>query len=285
MIDALRDTQTLDRPSVFDYEDFISFLEAMVFYLKVEHKVTKSEIVKRAGFKSPSYLKMLMDGQRKPTIQTAQNLAKALHLTKDETQYFCLMLKLTQSQGQEQEKVYRRALDDFKNYFEVKEIDPDSYQLFHNWYTTVILEFIGCYSEAWSVSSLAKALRLKQSEVQDALDCLERLGLVEQEDGSYAKTGASLQTPKHAASKILHQYTRAMLDQATDKLSEKDQDKRHFQTLTLSLTQEQYRQVKDRIWKVMEDINSELHPRPDAKGVYQFNIQLFSLLDFDDLKS
>lgn len=272
-----------ERPNVFEYDELQRFLTDMVFFLKVVKKLPKTKISKRAQFGSPSYLKMVMDGQRNLSAKSATQLAKAMELTADETQYFLLLTQYYYSESAFEKEAYRQSMLKFRDFYELKEVDRDYYELFSSWYATTIFEFIGTTNKPWSIESLAAALHIEASACREALALLERLNLVKQDSGNWQKKTAAITTPKRVESKLAHGYTREMLMQALQHLKDEDMDRRNYQALTVALTQEQYKQLTERIWNFMLEINRNSSGVKEPDAIYQLNVQLFSLLDVKSL--
>lgn len=271
----------VERPNIFNYEALRPFLEDMVFFLKHAKKIAKTKIVKRAGFGSPSYLKMIMDGERNLSIPSASKLAKALELERDEAEYFLLLTRFEQSSDQIARESFRQNLQRFRDFYDLKEVDRDHYDLFYKWYNTAILEYVGSVDEDWNIQGLSKELNITSKETEEALALLERLGLIAKENGRWRKTSASIQTPKHVESKALYCYTREMILQGLRNLDVDDHEKRNFQGLTVALTKEQFRQLSERIWNFLSEVNKETNDTRNPDGIYQLNVQLFSLLQRD----
>lgn len=105
------------RPSIFEYESFDQFLKDIIRYLKVEKRIPKSTVSRRAQFKSPSYLKMVMDGQRNISFKMAKHLADGLQLHPEEKEYFLVLLKLKYAQTELEKISYLSLLRRYKTRF------------------------------------------------------------------------------------------------------------------------------------------------------------------------
>src|SRR5690606_36868144 len=78
---------------------------------------------RRAGLKSPNYLKLVMDGERNLTPQTAERFAKGLGLEGDGASYFIDLVAFNQAATlTERNKQYAR-LTSFRGYRKAHKID------------------------------------------------------------------------------------------------------------------------------------------------------------------
>src|SRR3954463_6813483 len=84
-------------PDILDYMDYRLFLKERLEHLQgVDRKFSQRWVAKRAGFKSPQLLSMIMQGHRNLTKDKAVDLGKALKMSDRETEYFHLLIDLAE---------------------------------------------------------------------------------------------------------------------------------------------------------------------------------------------
>ena len=68
-------------PNIFEYYDYRLFLRDLVEYERKRNPVFSNRyIVRRAGFKSPTALKHVIDGKRNLSLESANKFASALKI-------------------------------------------------------------------------------------------------------------------------------------------------------------------------------------------------------------
>lgn len=85
------------RPKVFDYSDYRLYLRDIFSFLKSQRRVSLRRISNMAGFKSCSYLRMIINDQRNLSEKSCLMLAKALSLSVSETEHLWKLVRLIQS--------------------------------------------------------------------------------------------------------------------------------------------------------------------------------------------
>src|SRR5262245_41255421 len=102
-------------PEILNYLDYRQFLKDRLEHLQsVNTKFSQRWVAKRAGFKSPQLLSMIITGQRNLTKDKGTELAQALKLDARETEYFLLIIELAHTETQSAQKI---LLDRIKTSF------------------------------------------------------------------------------------------------------------------------------------------------------------------------
>jgi len=91
-------SQTKVQVNLFEYTDYRQFLrDWFVLVKKSDSRFSYRYIARLAGFKSPNFFKLVSEGQRNLTIESAVKLAKAVKLTQVETDFFLLLMEFNQT--------------------------------------------------------------------------------------------------------------------------------------------------------------------------------------------
>lgn len=109
--------------TIFDYDDYRIFLKD--YYL--------SQIKKRQGFSyrffarkanlgSPSYLRMIIDGERNISSFTATKFSQVMGLTQDERIFFQFLVLYTHSKTKEEKNYNKETLDYLKKILNKNEV-------------------------------------------------------------------------------------------------------------------------------------------------------------------
>src|SRR5688572_30102358 len=92
---------------IFAYDNYRAFLKD--FYeakRKTAEKISFRQFARLAGFNSPSFLKMVIDGKRNLSNESIGKVASALRFNKEEAEFFNHLVLFNQAEGVEQKKFF-----------------------------------------------------------------------------------------------------------------------------------------------------------------------------------
>lgn len=167
----------MDSPSIYKSLDYRESLASRLDYLKKDRGVRVSDICEELGFKSTSYLAMIVDGRRSLRPKKIPALSKALRMNPLESKVFQLQLQLVES-----EKLSDRqtALENILKQDGLKETRPhlnDFYRFFSEWYHVSVLKLLETDWRDLSDVQKATSLDLRDHHIQKSIRLIKRLGL------------------------------------------------------------------------------------------------------------
>ena len=126
---------------------------------------------------------------------------------------------------------------------------------------------------------------VRPSEVEEALRLLEQVGLVvRNEEGRLVPASARISTGPQVRSLAVRNFHRAMLELAAQALERAEAGEREISALTVSLSEQQYAEVKRRIdafrrelFDHIDETNAIERSSPHPRQIYQVGFQLFPL--------
>src|SRR3989338_9919808 len=88
----------IKKPNIFEYDNYRSFLKDLYALLKQEKSAFSFRFFSRqAGFRSPNFLKLVMEGKRNLSPESIEKFAKGLKLNKNEADFFRRLVLLNQA--------------------------------------------------------------------------------------------------------------------------------------------------------------------------------------------
>lgn len=269
------------RFSIFDFKDFRAFLiKAGLPDGKYQHRSTNLRSwAQRLGYKSPSSLAMVLNGQRLPSREMTDSFANDLNLKSQEKEYLELLVKLEKHARQDSdpaatiERLQLIAKQNNAPTLSTKEMDSVS-----EWYILVIKNLV--YLPDFSEDSLwiRKRLRRKVTvpQIKYALSTLKELGFVDYDkSGKLFVTNECLKSTNNIPSAAIRKHHHAMLQKASEALEEQSVDIRQISSATVPVDSRKLAEAKAAIYEFLEDFN-ERFTMGDADSIYQLNIQFFS---------
>jgi uncharacterized protein (TIGR02147 family) len=131
------------KKSVFEYNDYRVFLKDAYFHLKNENKNFSFRYFSRvAGFKSPSVLKQVIDGQINIATNSIDKFSKAFKLNKEESVFFRHLVLLNQAKSVDEKQVHLNELlrcRAFKRMYPLSKLQANYYQ---HWYFIPVRELV-----------------------------------------------------------------------------------------------------------------------------------------------
>jgi uncharacterized protein (TIGR02147 family) len=235
---------------------------------------------RKAGLKSPNYLKLVVDGERNLSADMAERFASACGLKDDEQRYFVDLVAFSQAATLAERNQHYARLTGFKRYRNAHKLDLAHAAYFSAWYMPAIRELAARTDfradPTWIAAQLLPAVTPQEAE--HALQTLLELGLlVRDTGGAIRQTDALLSTGPETRGLHIAAYHRAMVQRAMEAIDLVPAQERDISSLTLCLGDAGLRAFKERVQRFRKELLelSELEPNPEQ--VVQINFQLFPL--------
>ena len=120
----------MNRPCIFDYMDFRKFLKDMFAFKKETISSYSYRYFSRmAGFSSPNFLKLVIEGQRNLTNTSVAGIAKGFKLKKPEREFFENLVFMNQAKDHAEQDHYYRKMIAAKSHGKIKTIETAQYYM------------------------------------------------------------------------------------------------------------------------------------------------------------
>lgn len=270
-----------ERPSIFEYSNYRAYLKDSYLKAKEAHRQFSFRVFSRmAGFKSPNFLKLVMEGQRNLSAESIQQIAQALKLGKEESAFFRNLVLLEQAETLEEKKYFAEQVARSRAYRRHRPLGKDQISYYSHWYNIAIRELAdteGFRAEpAWIASALTP--RITESEAQQGLETLLKLGLLKTEqDGRIRQNESVLSTGNEIASVLVGEFHRQMILKGSEAIERFPSVERDISSLTLGLSKKGAQDVKELIQSFRKQLLEIAQNDQQPERVYQVNFQLFPL--------
>jgi uncharacterized protein (TIGR02147 family) len=265
---------------VFDYLDYRAFLRDVYLHRKGKRGMSYRAFSRRAGLKSPNYLKRVIDAERNLTSDMAARFAKALSLDDDSTAYFLDLVRFNQARTSTERNTYYGKLTGFRRYRKAQPLELAQAAYHSTWYLPAIRELVarGDFEEDpdWIAQQMLPPITRK--EAARALETLMALGLVVRaESGRLAWGEPVVSTGAETRGLHIVNYHRTMLERAGQSLDLVAPADRDISSLTLCLGDDGVRRIKERIQRFRRELLELAMLEDDPSQVVQVNFQVFPL--------
>jgi len=266
---------------VFEYDNYRAYLRDLyAFYKKTKPHFSYRYFSQKAGFRSPNFLKLVIEGKRNLSPESIERFTSALKLNKKETEFFRILVHLNQARTIGEKKLYAEKLMQFRSFRYIHPLRQDQYRYYAAWYNVPIRELtiLPEFSEdpGWIARSLLPPISPQQA--QKALDLLLQLGLLERdESGRLVQADAFISTGNEVTSTSVANYHRAMIHKGSEALDRFPGPDRDISSVTMALSERSFQEIKSLIQRFRKELLAIADQDRHPEGVYQINFQLFPL--------
>lgn len=225
---------------------------------------------------SPGELSEVLSGKRGLSLKSALRISKAMGLTATETKHLIHLAQLqkTRTMGASD------LLEPSSQPLESLQLSQDAFFVVSAWYCFAILNLVDCEGFRWDPQWIARRLGITKTEVQSAIDRMERVGVIQSTQGQrpeqrkVAKDYISLLGG--VPSESVRDYHRQMLEMAKQALEFQALEERDISGVGFAVDPRFLPSIK----KDIQDFQDQLvakYARGKKRQVYQLEMALFRL--------
>lgn len=282
----------MDIIDVFKYNSYEPLLKAMIEGVtkKKSRHISLQELAKHLGYKSPRSIGMVLKGQRLPSSQMINLLAKKNGMTEKSRRYFELLVLLHKAQ---QKGLNSKVLNDISQ--EILTLKPKGRddtlldeKIFcdvSDWYYLVIKQLITSPDFVFNKNWIRMKLRDKVSnlEILQAINTMIYLGFIEKDEKTKTLRVVcnDTETTEDIPVSSIREHHKQMLERAKEAISEQKVPDREIISMTFKFDKKKTKEAKIFIREFIAEFEKKFEC-PNANSVYQLNTQFFSHLN-DDL--
>lgn len=230
-----------------------------------------------AGFKSPNYLQLILDGKRNLSIDTAHTLATRLKFPKGEREYFVALVRLENASSESELNAAERSkLVALKNIL-TKDIPAAQKEVFGRWFYLLVRELFflptaNCDAD-WICERLGHCLT--KTEALTALEYLTKTGFLRKTESGFEPTEPVLETNElqlqAALMRDFHAETLKVWSQNLAELSPREQE---LGVLNIPIHSDRLPELKRRIRQFQDEIIGWVQDEKQADRVVQLGTYL-----------
>lgn len=269
------------KPDIFEFLDYREYLRSYYEAAKAALPAFSYRYFsRRAGFSSPNYLKLVMDGERSLTDESTKKMVKGLGLTGEEARFFSDLVDFDQATDAEKKNEAYSRVAASQQFRKARRIDHSMFEYLSRWYLPAIREMAGREDfrdePKWVAAQVFPPIT--EAQARDALELLFDMGLlVRGEDGAIHRGEPTWTTGHEVKSLAIGNYHRQMLERAADSIEAVPRELRDLSALTVVVDDDTVSELKERIHAFRESLIERCERDERRKQVYQIGIQLFPL--------
>lgn len=268
-------------PDIYGYLDYRAYLRDFYAAGK-QHSSAFSYryLARRAGFASPNFIKLVMEGQRNLGGDSPERVATAFGLAGAEAEFFHKLVAFDQATETSDRNEAYAAIAASQRFRTARRLEHDAFEYLSHWYYPAIRELAARADfredPEWVASQLRPRVRAREAE--RALEVLFGLGLlVRSAGGSVSRGEPSITTGHEVAVLAARNYHYQMLDRARGSIEAFSREQRDVSALTVCIPNDLVDELKSRIHRFREELLELCDSSSDPEVVYQLTVQLFPL--------
>ncbi len=266
--------------AVFDYTNYRDFLRDYYRIRKETTGYTHRDFARETGMNSTAWLLHLMRGTKNLTVESANQIAKGIGLSKTEREYFENMVAFTQARTATSKDIHFQRMLAQKRRLKIARLTEEQYDYYTKWYHPAIRSLVSKIPWGEDYTYLAENLipPIPAKDAKASVQMLLKLGLIsKQEDGSWSQTAPIVSTGDEVASLHVANYHREVSRLAEDVYDRFPKEERDISAMTIGIQAKDAERIKLRIQEFRKEILEIARLSDDADRVMQLNIQFFPL--------
>jgi uncharacterized protein (TIGR02147 family) len=266
---------------IFEYMDYREFLNHTFEEKKQKHDFYSYRLFsQKAGFKSPNFLKLVINGDRNLTKESVFKVAKAFSLNKKEADYFENLVFLNQSKTLEEKNRYLTKLMKHRERNNPRTLEISEFSYYSNWYNPIIHELITAKDFADDYKKLGSMVvpPINAVEAEKSAALLQELNLIKKNsNGVFIKTSTTLTTGPQVRSVAVANYHKAMIQLASESIERFPSEQRDITSVTLSVSDATCQIIKEKLRTLRKELLDIAESEKSPAKVIQLNLQMFPL--------
>lgn len=274
-----------EMPSVYGYTNFRLYLAAFYQARKAGKRgYSYRQFAQAAGFTSPNFLKLVIEGQRNLTPVSLEKFIEALQISPQQAAYFRALVHMNQASSDEQRQIYYTELQKLIPHTRRRELDADAAEYLSHWIYPVLRELVQHpdfrEDPHWVQRRLTGRIDLK--EITQALSFIKKKGLITRDaDGRYRVKDDVVISSDEVKSLAVRTYHRQALAQCVAALEDLPLDQREFGALIFQLPEKALGELKQKLKSFRRELHSWALEQGQEKAledeslVVQLNLQMF----------
>jgi uncharacterized protein (TIGR02147 family) len=266
--------------SVFNYLDFRLFIaDAQKEFKSKKPFFTYRYIAQKVGMKSPGHITWIIQGKRNLSRKKIPLFAQLFGLNAEATEFFSALVLFCQAKTHLDKKLFLDKLVALQ-VPEKQLIQPSSYEFYNKWHYPIVRELIAIHKLGDDFKRIGRLISpaITPREAQQAIALLVKLDLIRKNaQGHYEQVKQAITTGETWRSIGIRQFQMDTFDLARKALNTVPPGERDISTLTMSISEERFGMIKERIKAFRNDLASLITSDPAPTSVYEMNIALFPL--------
>jgi len=159
------------------------------------------------------------------------------------------------------------------------QVNMEKFNLIRDWHHLAILELTELADFQSNLAWIAQALGISESEVQEAVQRLERLELLDSSKERWIQTQKDFETPPDTSSRAIREYHRQMMGVVETRFENVPLEKRELGSVVFAVDQELVPEFKQLIRRFQKEAAAIAERSQTKDSLYALNFQFMPIYD------
>ena len=262
---------------ITEYKDYRKYMQDFYDERKRTGAFSWREFSKRAGFSSPTYLKLVCEGKSGLSKVKMRQVSRAMDLTGYEEEYFSLLVVFAKATKDADKKAALLEMERIALEHRVRVIDSETFQYYESWKYPVIRELAPMMPGA-QPRDIAEECKeyVSAEEVRDILSFLVKAGFLKKDgDKVYSQTEKAVIGSPEALPIAIRSMHKEMGNMAVRAVDRYKASERYFTGMTIGVNESNYARIVAEIEACAKRIAAIANESENLNQVYGLNFQLF----------
>ena len=266
---------------VFEYLDYRHFLRDYYLEKKALSKFSFREFSKAAGFASPVFIKLVIEGKSDLSKPSSIKLCKAMGLEKKEKNFFEDLVHFNQAKNIGDKMRFLERLKRSTTNAVPAVLTDEQFEYFSRWYHPVVRELLNLTEFNGNVEALSAMIipAIKTPALVKSIALLKRIGLIEED--SRGKLRATKQFVSSSGIEMqtlaVKNVQREMALLAGDAISTVPAEERDISGVSIGISPEGFLKARDELARCRQRLLEIAAEDEKSDQVYRINLHLFPL--------
>lgn len=265
--------------NIFEYSDHILFIRNAIESIRTQKNRPPSlrMIAKRIDISSP-YLSKVLNRKQALSTDAAIKLSEWLELSRAETDYLLLLLKLTQEKKESNKVKIQSKINSILKTKKRTHISPEFFENIADInYITTLLLMAGKHKNLEPIE-LSKILKIEIKTAIEILETLEKLNLISKNRNKYHRNDdAGIIFQSNVPNSFLRSVYKEMLQIAIDSIDNEPLENRSIGCESFLIDEEQVPKIKQVIEDCFTQVVNISNQAKTRDHIYNLGIQLIKL--------
>ena len=265
--------------NIYQFTSYRDFLKEFYEEKKNEYSYYSYQyIADKAGYKSKSFFRDLILGNKNLTIPSLFKLNQVLELNHKEFEFLTNLVHYEQAEGQEEKDYFLDKIIDSKVNSKLKKIALDQYEFYNEWYHNIVRELVLEFNID-TPERIAQTItpNISIENAKSSLLLLERLNLIEKNENGYFSPDRIISTGNYVSSKSISTFHQKSLALAQARLKDVKGAAKDYSAVVLSISKKNYPKLQEEIQKFRKRILHLADLEENSQKIMQINVQMYPL--------
>ncbi|NLG15942.1 MAG: TIGR02147 family protein [Fibrobacter sp.] len=261
---------------IINYFNYREFLQDFYNEQKSLNKAFSYQyFANKAGFKSKSFIKHVIDGKKNLTAESIKKLNNVLKLKDKSFSYFNDLVAFNQASTVEQRNYYFGKLSQYNKRNAARMVLNQQYNVYSKWYFNAIRELVVTCDFGNDYERLGKMLKpaIAAADARDAVKLLLSLGFIEKKGTRYVQCDPIITTGDEVRSLTVSNFHIQNLALAASSIDTIESCARDISCVVLGLSDDGFALVKTEIQKFRKKLLDIAASEIKINRVYHINFQ------------